>query len=496
MLTRLFTALLLTTGLCTATAGEFVPSQEPIPNRYIVVFDGDALPLNILQTVNSLAKTLTQLYSGRLIHVYDNVLNGFAVELPLEQAQRLALDPRVDFVEQDQVVRAIAIQTDAVWGLDRVDQRSLPLDNRYRYNRSGQGTHIYIIDTGLRTSHSDFRGRIGNGYTAIRDNRGVNDCNGHGTHVAGIAGGSTYGAAKGASIHPVRVLDCQGRGAGSDVIAGIDWVTANHQRPAVANMSLGGGPSPALDRAVRDSVRAGVFYAVAAGNVNTDACGSSPARVDEVLTIGATDRGDRRASFSNTGRCLDLFAPGQEILSTWHTGDRASRQLSGTSMASPHVAGVAALYRAANPGANPAAVNNALLRGATENRLEDVGSGSPNRLLYSLLEQEDSPSPPPDAPAEGPSARFSHSCAGHNCNFDGGQSNGQGRRLVSFHWDFGDGSEGEGRVVEHVYDERGRYTVRLTVTDDRGRSDSSAREVEASGRGGLLCNIPLLGAGC
>jgi subtilisin family serine protease len=236
----------------------------------------------------------------------------------------------------------------------------------------------------VRTTHSEFAERISNGYTAVNDANGVNDCNGHGTHVAGTVAGTVYGVAKGATIHPVRVLNCNGSGTTSMVIAGIDWVTGNHEHPAIANMSLGGGASTTLDNAVRSSIAAGVTYAVAAGNEGRDACGSSPARVAEALTVGATTNTDARASFSNYGACLDLFAPGQSIKSAGYANDTAAVIFSGTSMASPHVAGAAALFLAANPASTPAQVVAWLNSNATPGRVMSAGTGSPNRLLYTF----------------------------------------------------------------------------------------------------------------
>jgi hypothetical protein len=303
----------------------------------------------------------------------------------------------VDFVEEDGEVTASATQTGATWGLDRIDQRDLPLNSTYNYFATGTGVKAYIIDTGIRATHTQIAGRVISGFTAINDGNGTNDCNGHGTHVSGTVGGTTYGVAKNVTLVAVRVLDCGGSGTNSGVIAGVDWVTSNHSagQPAVANMSLGGGASSALDTAVNNSINDGVTYAIAAGNSNTDACTTSPARVANALTVGSTTSSDDRSSFSNFGTCLDIFAPGSSITSSWNTSDTATNTISGTSMATPHVTGVAALFLEGNPGASPATVRSAIINSSTLNHVTGAGSGSPNRLLYSLLTGAPPPSPTP-----------------------------------------------------------------------------------------------------
>ena len=357
-----------------------VIAGQPIPGQYIVVLNGSLSTQSAedfsLQTAAVASDLGVQ--SARPLQV----INGFVAQVESAKLAALRADPRVAYVEQDQVMKASATQSRPTWGLDRIDERSLPLDRAYRYNATGSGVTAYIIDTGIRESHREFGGRVVGGVTAIDDGRGSDDCNGHGTHVAGTVGGSRYGVAKEVSLFAVRVLGCRGDGSNSGVIAGVDWVTRNHRKPAVVNMSLGGGASRALDAAVNNSVRAGVSYAVAAGNENQNACNVSPSRVDAAVTVGSTTSGDRRSSFSNYGSCVDLFAPGSDITSAWYTGDRSTNTISGTSMASPHVAGAIALVLEDNTRASPSAVSDYLRSTATPDELSGVGPGSPNRLLY------------------------------------------------------------------------------------------------------------------
>jgi subtilisin family serine protease len=359
-------------------------NAKRIPNTYIVVLDDAVIGERGENSIAGyMADDMARLYHGKLKHVYKHALNGFSVEMSEADAEAMSQDYRVLFVEEDGVMTADATQTNPPWGLDRIDQRNRPLSGTYTYNWTGSGVRVYVIDTGIRTTHTQFGGRASNVFDAFGGSGA--DCNGHGTHVSGTVGGSTYGVAKSALLRGVRVLDCNGSGSTSGVIAGVNWVTQNHINPAVANMSLGGGASTALDNAVNSLSNSGVPVAVAAGNSNANACNSSPARAANAITTGSTTTTDARSSFSNFGTCLDIFAPGSGILSAWFSSDTATATLSGTSMASPHVAGVAALYKQANPSASATTVRNAIVNNATTNVVTNAGTGSPNRLLYSLF---------------------------------------------------------------------------------------------------------------
>ena len=388
-------AFLVLAGLCatlvltspvrsSAKKDKLRKSQNKIENNYIVVLNDAVVGETGLYSIAPyIAEEMALTHNGKLKHIYKNALNGFAVEMSAEEAERLSEDFRVAYVEEDAVVTADVTQNNPPWGLDRIDQRNRPLSATYTYNWTGSGVRAYVIDTGILTSHTQFGGRASNVFDAFGGNG--QDCNGHGTHVAGTIGGSTFGVAKNALLRGVRVLNCSGSGSTSGVIAGVDWVRNNHIAPAVANMSLGGGASSTLDTAVNNLSNAGVTIAVAAGNSNVDACTQSPARAANAITVGSTTQSDARSSFSNFGTCVDIFAPGSGILSAWWTSTTASATLSGTSMASPHVAGAAALYKQANPSASAGTIRNALVNNATTNVLSGVGSGSPIRLLYTLF---------------------------------------------------------------------------------------------------------------
>jgi serine protease len=465
-----------------AAAQEVLTPQNAIDGQYIVVLKDDEVK-RTSQPLPVLVEQLAREHGGTVFFLYEHALRGFAVALPASRVSELAKEPLVRYVEQDSVI--VAIQTQglaASWGLDRIDQRNLPLSQTYTYYATGANVHAYIIDTGIRRTHVEFSSRVLNGFTSVNDGNGTNDCNGHGTHVAGTVGGETYGVAKDVFLHPVRVLNCQGSGTVSGVIAGVDWVTQRQVQPAVANMSLGGAVSSALDDAVRNSIAAGVTYAIAAGNSSVDACQASPARVTQALTAGSSGGNtsiDARSSFSNFGSCVDLFAPGEHITSAWSNGDTGINTISGTSMASPHVAGVAALFLEGNPSATPEIVHQAVVSSASVDKLTNIGAGSPNRLLHSLFD-----APPPDGP---PNAAFTFDCGGLTCTFDGtGSLDDNG--ITAYTWSFGDGQTGSGATVSHTFASSGTFTVTLTVTDTASQSESASRSVTVTdGAGGPPC---------
>ena len=357
--------------------------SKPLPGNYIVVFSR-----KIVEPMQE-AKAIANAHGGRVLATYRNALRGATIKVPQERAAALEAalrnNPNVTSFEVDATVHIAGIQSGPTWGLDRLDQRDLPISGSYTYETAASGLPVFIIDTGIRGSHQDFSGRVIGGAYFIQDGRGTSDCNGHGTHVAGTVGGTTYGVAKGVTLIPVRVLDCAGSGTTTGVIAGIDYVTGTTLRPAVANMSLGGGKSTALNAAVAGAVNSGVTMVVAAGNNNRDACNYSPASEPTAITVGATTSSDYRASYSNYGKCLDVFAPGSSITSAWMDSDRSIKTISGTSMAAPHVAGIAALIIASGRGMSPDQILQQLIANATPGKVSSAGTGSPNLLSHSLF---------------------------------------------------------------------------------------------------------------
>lgn len=371
------------------------PAARPIAESYIVVLKADAGTQSVgaPRTTLQVASDLAAFYGVQTARTFDVALQGFAFHGSASAADSLSRDARVDYVVQDGLVTLSSVQTPSPsWGLDRIDQHPAELDTEYVYHSDGAGVDLYIVDTGVRSTHQDFGGRVdtANAFTAIDDGRGTEDCHGHGTHVAGVAGGSTFGVAKGVTLHPVRVVGCDGMGSISNTLAGIDWITARHQAPgsrrAVVNMSLNNGFSQALEQAVSQSLAAGVVYVAAAGNYGDEsACYMSPQRLPSVITVGASNQDGARWIDSDFGPCVDLFAPGAAIPSTFIRSDTDMLEMTGTSVASPHVAGTAALVLAVHPEATPEEVQALIVGWATEGILTDVPVGTANLLLYSAF---------------------------------------------------------------------------------------------------------------
>ena len=415
---------------------------------------------------------MTQAHGTTAEFVYTASIKGFAARLSSQAVDALRRDPRVTMVEPEKLVTLEGVQAPTPsWGLDRIDQRDLPFDSSYTYPRTGAGVHFYGIDSGILSTHSEFTGRLVPGYSAISDGNGTIDCFGHGTHTASTAAGTTYGVAKGMTIVPVRVFDCQGVGGSPEIVAGVDWVTANKVLPAVANMSIGilGGDEP-TDSAVARSVRAGIVYVVAAGNKNTDACLFSPAKLPSAITVGATESADFRAAFSNWGTCVDIFAPGQAITAAWIGSNTATATKDGTSMASPHVAGVAGQYLESQPNATPADVAAVLAANATANKMLNPGTGSPNLILYAGFVV-------PNVP---PTADFSASCTPkHACTLDASASADTDGTIVLYAWSV-DKTKITSPTPVLTIDLKGNRTrqVTLTVTDNSGASTSVTRMVQ------------------
>lgn len=397
-------ALVLTSAALQAEDSQFALSSESqaqlitaapekaVANQYIVVLKEPAYIANDIaartEFVARTVESISTLHAVKAQRVFDSALSGFVAELTAEQLNALRRDDQVDYIEQDQVISLDPVfpeafdaqQTNATWGLDRVDQRSLPLDGNFVTQYNGAGVTAYVIDTGVTTTHAEFGGRARSGYDFVDNDSNATDCNGHGTHVAGTIGGTRYGVAKNVSLVGVRVLSCNGSGTTSGVIAGVDWVKQNASGPSVANMSLGGGISTALDSAINSAVNSGVSFMLAAGNENQDACNVSPARVANGVTVGSTTSSDQRSSFSNWGSCVDIFAPGSSITSAWYDG--SYKTISGTSMATPHVAGIGALYLDEYPNLTPAQLSQLLAQRGTTGKVSDPRN-SLNLLAYS-----------------------------------------------------------------------------------------------------------------
>jgi subtilisin family serine protease len=384
---RIGTALM---AIPLAVAALPTTAEAATPNDHLVEVSratGKAIPGQYIVTLKpgTSAGSLARIAGVRTRHTYDAVIDGFAAELNAGQLNALRRNPAVLRIEEDQHVRAArtmratATQNNATWGLDRIDQRNLPLSTTYGYNTTASNVTAYIIDTGIDPSHPDFGNRAAIAYDATLEGTGL-DCNGHGTHVAGTIGGTIYGVAKGVKLRGVRVLNCVGIGTNADVIEGMDWVRTHAVKPAVANMSLGGGFSATVNSAAASLNNSGVFLAVAAGNEEEDACKTSPASASGVMTVAASDKTDTAASFTNYGSCVETYAPGVSITSAWLLG--TTNTISGTSMASPHVAGVGALYKGVKGDAASSTVNNWITDNATSGVIKNNRAGTPNRLLH------------------------------------------------------------------------------------------------------------------
>ncbi len=366
-----------------------------LADRYIVVLKDTAGPV---ASARDEATRLTRAHGGKIRHTYTTVLHGYAAEMTAQEARLMAADPAVAYVEQDAVQHSSTTQTNPPsWGLDRIDQRSLPLDHGYTYGTTASNVTVYLVDSGLRTSHTQFQGRASIGVDEVGDGRNGQDCLGHGTHVAGTVGGKDYGVAKGVKLVAVRVTDCNNNASTSSIIAAADWITAHAAKPAVVNMSINSKSSviSSEDTAIKKSIASGVTWVVSSGNGGTDACKNSPGDIDTAIVVNNSDSSDTRRSDSNYGPCTDLFAPGTSITSAWNSGDTATHTISGTSMAAPHVTGAAALWLATHPTATPADVQAALINSATTGKIMSAGTNTPNRLLYT------------GAPTSGASAVFS-----------------------------------------------------------------------------------------
>ncbi len=471
-----------TRALLSAVAAAAAFASAPAAHaaeRYIVVLKPSA------SQTPSAAANLAEAAGADVRFVYRHALRGYSATLPKSLLDRLRRSTDIAYVERVGVGSFVATQSGATWGLDRVDQRNLPLNSSYTYNATGQGVKAYDIDTGLRITHQEFTGRVEHGIDLT--NGGANeDCHGHGTHTAGTIGGTQWGVAKGVTIVPVRIGECGSSLQIDKAIAGIDWVTGDHQagQPAVANMSFQLGSSQASDDAVNKMIDDGVSAVVAAGNGNLlgqsiNACDITPARVPRAVTVSSTQKSDAKVGYANYGTCVDLFAPGLDIVSAGITSDTSSATMGGTSMAAPHVAGAAALYLQANPSATPAQVHAAILGATTPNKVTSAGTGSPNRLLYTTDFTAGGGGTPTNA---APTASFTNSCTGLSCTFTDTSTDSDGT-IASRSWNFGDGTTSTVANPSKTYSAAGTYNVTLTVTDDKGATATTNRTVTVTSGG-------------
>ena len=460
-------------GSAQAAEGTILQADSPtaIDGSYLVALKGTPSKAPGTRTaITADAGTLADRYNGTVSRVYSAAFRGFAVRMSESQAKRLAADPAVRYVEQNQTARI-----SETWGLDRIDQRDLPLSNSYTAPNDGAGATAYIVDTGMDLDHPNYGGRASSGYDFIDNDADASDCQGHGTHVGGTIGSTTYGVAKKVKLVAVRVLNCSGTGSYDQIMSGIDWVTEHAPQAAVGNMSLGGGKSQAVNDTVTSSISAGVAWAVAAGNEGQDACNVSPASTPGALTVAASNNQDGRSIFSsgssNYGSCVDLFGPGSSILSTTNGGGTGT--MSGTSMATPHVAGALALRLTASPSESVSASNSKILDTSTPNKISDP-RGTPNKLLY--VNELGGGSNPTD-----PTAAFTANCSttGNDCAFDASTSRDPDGSISSYAWSFGDSQTGTGVTATHSYPNVQRtYTAQLKVTDRAGLSNTAGRQIQ------------------